>query len=107
MKTRAFVLRSIICFLLSLIPLTDLESLIYSERFELRGKDHTPSNVLIVEVPTEEFLSSSVQRRLQSEMMLKGAREVMIAPRSDGKAFIYDADGVVRKAPAKTLAQWS
>jgi two-component system phosphate regulon sensor histidine kinase PhoR len=106
MKTRAFVLRSIICFLLSLIPLTDLESLIYSERFELRGRDHTPSNVLIVEVPTDEFASSAVQRRLQTEMMQKGAREVMIAPRSDGKAFIYDADGVVRKAPAKQLAQW-
>jgi two-component system phosphate regulon sensor histidine kinase PhoR len=106
MKTRAFVLRSIICFLLSLIPLTDLESLIYSERFELRGRDHSPSNVLIVEVSTDDFLNSSFQRKLQSEMMAKGAREVMIAPRSDGKAFIYDADGVVRKAPAKALAQW-
>jgi two-component system phosphate regulon sensor histidine kinase PhoR len=106
MKTRAFVLRSIICFLLSLIPLTDLESLIYSERFELRGRDHSPSNVLIVEIPTDDFASSSVQRRLQSDMMARGAHEVMIAPRSDGKAFIYDADGVVRKAPAKALGQW-
>jgi two-component system phosphate regulon sensor histidine kinase PhoR len=105
MKTRAFVVRTLICFLLSLIPLTDLENLIYSERFELRGKDRSPTDLMIVEVPTNEFVSSSVLKNIQTEMRQKGALQVAIAPKSDSKAFLYDADGVVRRAPAKVLSQ--
>jgi two-component system phosphate regulon sensor histidine kinase PhoR len=105
MKTRAFVIRSVICFLLSLIPLSDLENFIYSERFELRGKDHSPAHLVIVDVPSNDFVSSSTLRAVQSRLHERGSLQVAIAPKTDSKAFIYDPDGVVRKAPAKALSQ--
>jgi signal transduction histidine kinase len=96
MKTRAFVVRILICLLLSLIPLTDLENAIYATRFAIRGKPDTPSPVLIVEVPSNEFQSTFQLKSIQTE--LKGAAQIDIATKTDGKIFEYDADGFVRRA---------
>jgi signal transduction histidine kinase len=108
MKTRAFVIRIFICLLLSLIPLTDLENFIYSERFEFRGhqsQSKLSSAVLIVEVPSTDFLSNPMLRAIQSDLREKGAAAVAIAPKTDSHAFLFDADGVIRRALFKTSDQ--
>jgi two-component system phosphate regulon sensor histidine kinase PhoR len=104
MKTRAFIVRILLCLVLSLIPMTDLENFFYSTRFEVRDlfRSHSrvPSSVLIVEVPSFEFQSTANLRLVQNT--LKDAVRIDLAPRSDSKTFITDPDGVVRSAPGKT-----
>jgi two-component system phosphate regulon sensor histidine kinase PhoR len=102
MKTRAFVVRILICLLLSFIPLTDLENAIYATRFKIRGKPESPSPVLIVEVPSNEFQSTFELGAIQDE--LKGPAQINIATKTDGKVFEYDADGFVRRAAPRNAA---
>lgn len=100
MKTRAFVLRIVICLLLSLIPLTDLENFLYSTRFTIRGKVKTPTTVLIVEVPSRQFQNTAQLRAIQTDLQALHARQLSIAPKTDAHSFIYDRDAVVRQSPS-------
>jgi signal transduction histidine kinase len=55
MKTTAFLIRVAICFLISMIPLTDLENRIYSKRIELRGHSRDASGIVILELEAEDY----------------------------------------------------
>lgn len=55
MRLTAFLLRVAICFLLSLIPLHELENLIYSARVELRGKKKPAGNIVILDIDSRDF----------------------------------------------------
>ena len=56
MKSSAFLIRILICFLLSWVPLNDLESHLYSIRLSLRGPRPAPTNVMIVEIESPNLL---------------------------------------------------
>ncbi len=68
MKTHAFLIRILICFLLSLIPLRELESRIFSKRVEFRGKQNESTNIVILEVTPQDFkiLKSRYSRNVDS-----------------------------------------
>ncbi len=55
MNSSAFLFRIAICFLLSLIPLKELEQTIYSARMELRGPRPGSDDVVILDISAEEF----------------------------------------------------
>jgi signal transduction histidine kinase len=90
MKTTDFLIRVAICFLLSLIPLTDLENRIYSARMELRPRSTPP--VLIVPGP-------EAARLLEERSSQRIAAVVPILPAHE---LISDPDGTVRSAVAIT-----
>lgn len=56
MKTRPFLIRVLICFVLSLIPFKDAEDYLYSIRMRVRGKQPSaPKNVLLIRWDTRDF----------------------------------------------------
>ncbi len=56
MKTRPFLIRALICFVLSMIPLGDAEDYLYSIRMRVRGRlTKPPENVLIVRWTPGDF----------------------------------------------------
>ena len=70
MKTNAFLLRVIICFLLSLIPLHELENRIFSKRVELRGRKGSAPNIVIVEIGSQDF--KQLKRRFANSVDSRG-----------------------------------
>ena len=104
MKTRAFIVRILICLLLSLVPLTDPENFLYSMRFKLRGQAKTPAQVLIVEVPSSEFQSTAQLKVIQSSLQQDHASKIQISPKTDTNALIYDRDNLVRRAPSRSAS---
>ncbi len=69
MKTSAFLIRVAICFLLSLIPLGELENRIYSLRMELRHSRQPPSDLILVTTEADG-LGQTLERILSSEAKL-------------------------------------
>ncbi len=69
MKTSAFLIRVVICFLLSLIPLTELENRIYSLRMELRHSRQPPADLVLVTTEADS-LGQTLDRILSSEAKL-------------------------------------
>lgn len=55
MKSMPFILRVVIVFVLSLIPVTELENRIYSGRMEVRGTWDDASNIRIIEFEPYDF----------------------------------------------------
>ncbi|MGZ3699661.1 MAG: histidine kinase dimerization/phospho-acceptor domain-containing protein, partial [Bdellovibrionota bacterium] len=90
MKTTAFLIRVAICFLLSLIPLTDLENQIYSARLQLRGRWSATPDLVILEADSPK----SVLDELSSRKPL-----LMLTPIPEAShELLSDSDGVIRRA---------
>ena len=79
MKTTAFLIRVLICFLLSLIPVTEFENRIYSARMELRGHWEKNLDILIVEAPPAELETRPAALRTEALLKERGARQVLLA----------------------------
>ncbi len=92
MKTNAFLVRVVICFLLSLIPATDLENRIYSTRMELRGHWGATPNVLIID---------GAARALAAKIKESHPLQMIQISGSDSNRLIVDSDGVIRRANFK------
>lgn len=101
MKTTAFLIRVAICFLLSLIPVSELENRIYSLRMEHRGPYRGTSDILIVELdlfPPESTFSKKAFQSLREKLIQKGATATLMALSSHWNQLGNDSDGIVRRA---------
>jgi len=101
-KTNAFIIRVAICFLLSQIPVTELEDRIYSYRMDLRGRWGDPAPILILDLdtPVEASLGS-----LRLRLAALQPAWVYPSPSRPLPQLIQDADGTVRSALRKTKGQ--
>ena len=80
-KMQGFLTRALICFALSLIPLADLESWIYSLRLGFRLAQPGPQTpVLIVSLTPNQFSDPAEIRRIQSILRTRG-QNVLVASR--------------------------
>jgi signal transduction histidine kinase len=107
MRTRAFQIRVLICFLLSLIPATDLENLVYSARMDFRGRWGRASDVVVVEVDSGDFSNPFQMRALQKTLQAQSPRLILVDannPAEKPKDLVSDSDGVVRRALASSLS---
>jgi signal transduction histidine kinase len=96
MKTSAFLIRVLICFALSLIPFTELENRIYSQRMIARGLQPGGDHYLIVE--TSNIAEENLVRTAQP-------REIVPQVNSPANRWISDPGGMVRLARATPDAQ--
>lgn len=104
MKASAFFIRIAVCFLLSLVPVTELENLIYSQRMELRGQWSQFSEVMIVDLDTRSLYHANSLRAIQTQLIQRGAALVLSVGRfrsldsENGliNDFLLDPDGLVR-----------
>jgi two-component system, OmpR family, phosphate regulon sensor histidine kinase PhoR len=102
MKNSAFLLRVGICFLLSMIPLPELENRIYSERLSMRGVSNNSESIIIVEVGWDDQSPAAI-KAFQSKLLKRGAKAVAPIPTPTGE-LIIDSDSVFRRAVSETRA---
>src|SRR5437773_2186429 len=100
MKTTAFLIRVAICFLLSLIPVTELENRIYSARMGFRGQWTNVPNLLLVAIDPPYSSSRSSLKSLENNLKAQGASVVLLSSSDAPAHLIADSDGVVRSAVA-------
>jgi signal transduction histidine kinase len=104
MKTSAFLIRVAICFLLSLIPVSELENRIYSSRLELRGHWEAAPHVTLVELGGMEpdsgwtGLARERARLLQAAALAEGAKVALVLDPAISEDLMPDADGILRRA---------
>ncbi len=98
MKTKAFLIRVAVCFLLALIPLTELENRIYSARMALRGRLSRPPRTLLVDLEANTFNSPKALHFIEDTLRKQGARIVIADNQHTSRDLIIDSDGVVRSA---------
>jgi two-component system, OmpR family, phosphate regulon sensor histidine kinase PhoR len=97
-KTRAFQIRVLICFLLSLIPASDIENLIYSARLDFRGRWGAVHNLVIVETDTMDLANPPELAWLQRRIQAAEPALVLVDAPGHGDRPMVDSDGVVRRA---------
>jgi signal transduction histidine kinase len=100
MKNSAFLLRVLICFALSLVPTTELENRIYSERLQLRGKWPRSPDVAILDLGWSDQ-SAKALKIIEAGLTQLGAKAVYTVPPPAGE-LVVDTDGVVRRAVMQT-----
>lgn len=101
MKTRAFLIRAALCFLLSLIPATDLEHLIYDARMSFRGHWGQATDIVLVQSDTGELGDRARAHYLVSQVETRGAALALVdtAGLLDKPGdLVTDSDGVIRRA---------
>ena len=94
MKTPAFLIRVAICFCLSLIPLTDVENLVYSGRLALRRWNSIPSNIVVVDVDTNLFNIPQALKNIENRLAQQNPS--LVVPIQNTNGLVLDHDGVVR-----------
>ncbi|OFZ54214.1 MAG: hypothetical protein A2428_13125 [Bdellovibrionales bacterium RIFOXYC1_FULL_54_43] len=98
MKTNSFLIRVAICFFLSLMPATELENLIYSERIEFRGRWGGRLNILIVDAGSSDLNYPANFQEIETTIREKDPKLILVPSRYNPNDLIVDSDGVVRNA---------
>src|SRR4051812_15658905 len=98
MKTTALLIRVSICLLLSLIPVTELENSIYSARMDFRIHWKRPTQILLVEVESENWDNAETRRLIQEKVKAQSPSVVLINHTQHWNSILTDSDGVVRRA---------
>lgn len=102
MKTQAFLIRVLICFILSSFPVPEMENWVYSLRMTLRGTQPGVGRLLIVSLPEATYDSPESLARFAQHTKEQGAAFVVLAPSGPGSEMISDPDGVIRQAVLRT-----
>jgi two-component system, OmpR family, phosphate regulon sensor histidine kinase PhoR len=112
MKTSAFLIRVVICFLFSLIPLTEVENQIYSARMKLRGQTNPASNLIILNLEASDFellkhqfavLPKADSRSTIKADRLEGLRDVFFW---DPSVFREVLKKILNQNPSAILVTW-
>jgi len=98
MRTQSFLIRVVICFVLSLVPATELENLIYSQRMEFRGFWGKLPEVILIETDQADLSNPSSYGQIQKSLIAAGAAAVYYPNKYNQNDLIIDSDGIVRSA---------
>lgn len=103
MKTQAFVIRVVICFLLSLVPLTELENRLYDVRLRIHGPVQAPIPMILVQLDAGLVGRPIALESLKHDWLVAGAKAIL-DPRELGRStprtWLPDPDGIVRASAA-------
>ena len=107
MRTQGFLIRIAICFLLSLIPASELENLIYSQRMEFRetsvktrtlGRDGKHPEIVIVDAESVDLGNPAIFSDLQKKLLAREPAGLLTPGRYNPNDLIVDSDGSIRSA---------
>jgi signal transduction histidine kinase len=96
MKTSAFLVRVGICFLLSLIPVSELENQLYSARMHFRGDRTSSTSVVIFYVDSDTFQSRGALENLKAKLTRKYGLSYSWEATPNG--ILTDSDGFTRRS---------
>jgi signal transduction histidine kinase len=105
MKTTAFLIRVSICFLLSLIPVSEFENKIYSTRLQTRLKSGRTPDVVLIDIPSHDFYRSTSLKAIEAQLKQKKPRLILVNMTHSWHHLIIDSDGIVRRATLRSKGQ--
>lgn len=87
MRTQPFILRVLLCLLVSLVPLTELNNRIFDFRLNLKSSGTPPSDLVLVDIDGREF--NHLRERLGQKMSFADTSPVRMEQLTDVRDLFY------------------
>jgi signal transduction histidine kinase len=87
MRTRPFLLRILLCLLVSLVPLSELDNRIYDLRLNIGGRAAPPSNVVLIDIEGRDF--QQLRERMGQRLYLSGAAAMPMEQLTDVRDLFF------------------
>lgn len=107
MKTTAFLIRVSICFLLSLVPVSEFENKIYSLRLQTRLKSGRVPALVLIDIPSQDFYRSTSLKAIESHLKQFNPQLILVNMTHSWHHLLIDSDGIVRRAQLRSKGQAS
>ena len=87
MRTRPFLLRILLCLLVSFVPLSEINNRLYDFRLGLNGRSSPPSNIVLVDIEGREF--QQLRERLGQHLTFGNTSPVRMEQLSDVRDLFF------------------